>query len=582
MKRINRSPSTIMKLITGNPIALACTVCAIATLGDNRQLYAAQFTRITNNAATTFLSASYSLNWADLNRDGLPDLIVGNCHTTLNVYRNLGGGAFEQDTSSHLATVPNDSSSILLGDLFNSGKLDIYSVNLQHPLADTLIRCNLDETYETLPYLVESASGVGGAFLDYNRDGKLDVITINESGGPSALLYRNDGTNLTRIITTGLFTNRFAVIPEAQSIAVADYNNDGWPDLAITGKGIPGVQYYTNSNGRFAAAPQVSQSTSTGGVKMGIAAMDYDNDGFIDLAVAHYPGPTGLYRNLQGTNRFQQATLPGIGIESVSHTAIAWADVDNNGWPDLFVSGVWGTRNRLYYNNRGVFTIATNESNTVIGGKGNTMSFSLADINGDGFLDLYSATSSPNPYGAELQPNELYLNNGSTNRHGTTNGWVMFSLKGGASNRSAIGARVVISAHINGEVVTQHREVNQSAGWTSPNDMRLHFGLGDASTIQFAEIRWPSGVRQVLSLPVEMRQVHEIAEPAMLVQSDAMAGRFVLVGDPTKIYTVEATEDFAIWSAIGSASGGSIFADSNAANHGVRYYRASDATVAKR
>jgi hypothetical protein len=246
---------------------------------------------------------------------------------------------------------------------------------------------------------------------------------------------------------------------------------------------------------------------------MGVNLGDYDDDGRFDVLVTDYQKqPTTLYRNL-GKLRFQDVTVAtGAGTGSIP--LVTWGcglvDFDNDGQLELFTaaghlqdtvdqfdqSSTYKQRNVLLGRRDARFTDITDESGTGLQVAESSRGAVFGDLDNDGDIDVVIQN-------ARARPTLLI------NQTVQTNNWAMFKLVGAHSNRSAIGAVVRLTA--GGR--TQVDEVRSGRGYQSAEDLRLHFGLGQAKIVDRLEIRWPSGQSQALT-HVEPNTIHHIVEPA--------------------------------------------------------------------
>jgi len=302
----------------------------------------------------------------------------------------------------------------------------------------TVPHTNLDRRY-----VIETMSGGGVAFLDCGNNGDLDIAVVNDSsidrylagGDPMITLYREDGNEKALHFTdvtaaAGLTTKGWAT-----GIAVADYDNDGLPDIYVTGYGH-NVLYHNLGGCRFSDVT-AKAGVGGGGFSAGAAWADYDRDGFVDLYVARYvstdlrhlpdpqrtvyksvltelpgamPGETNLlYRN-RGDGTFEEvAAKAGVENTQKAHgMGICWGDFDGDGWPDLYVTND-GYRNFLFHNKRaGTFEDIGIYSGTAYGEMGQTfgnMACDFADLDHNGRLDLFVTRFAG-------QPASLYINEG--------------------------------------------------------------------------------------------------------------------------------------------------------------------------
>jgi hypothetical protein len=224
-----------------------------------------------------------------------------------------------------------------------------------------------------------------------------------------------------------------------------------------------------------------------------------------------------LFRN-DGNFTFVKRTADTVSKEYGRSFSSAWSDVDNDGDLDLFVTNAFGPavkRTNLFYLNNGSGTF-TKISNSVITADSSwSYGCAFGDYDNDGFEDLAVATCR---FGGTDMPDFLYHNNGNANK------WITIKLQGTVSNRSAIGAKVRVKAIINGNTVWQLREISAQNAYCSQNDIRAHFGLGNASSVDSVKIEWPSGILQY-STGLNTNQFITIIEsvPATSVQKNTAA-----------------------------------------------------------
>jgi hypothetical protein len=269
---------------------------------------------------------------------------------------------------------------------------------------------------------------------------------------------------------------------------------------------------------------------------VGCAWGDYDNDGWQDLFVTTVQGQVDtLYHNI-GEGSFEVVAGPPGGI-GYSTAGTAWGDYDNDGYLDLITVGT--DQYFLFRNKRdGTFERITTSPPNVAG---HHQSCAWADYDNDGFLDLFVANG--NAGGNERDA--LYRNEGNGNA------WLHVRLVGTASNRSAIGAKVRLRATIWGKTMWQMREIATGDGFSGQNDLRAHFGLGDATNVTTLRIEWPSGIVQELS-NVAANQILTLTEPAQLVPLGCR--EFQIRCWKGMRFEVEKSHDLQTWDSLGTVT----------------------------
>jgi len=273
---------------------------------------------------------------------------------------------------------------------------------------------------------------------------------------------------------------------------------------------------------------------------------DYDNDGFLDLFMANYPGVNGLHRNLSGQTFTNVAESAGLAQAMASWSG-AWGDYDNDGFQDLFVVN-WQRPNALFHNNGdGTFT-SVDIGSPIRDGFSHAYA-GWVDYDNDGSLDLFISNGFDAP-----DRNLLYHNNGNANH------WFKVKLAGTASNRSAIGRQGPRQGHAPRPDLLADAEISgnsSSSGWQG---LIAHFGLGDATIIDTVRIEWPSGAVQELR-GVAVKQVLTVVEPPRLgglaLQADGSV-RLNLIGAAGVAFRVEASSIYSTgrrWSPSQTARG---------------------------
>ena len=478
-------------------------------------------------------------------------------------------------TNGPVAAVLSDARGAAWGDYDNDGYLDLVLVNDTE--RNYLFHNNGAGSFAAVPnasVVSDIARSRGVTWVDYDNDGYLDLFRTAILGDEPRRLYHNnrDGT-LTRITQVDFLTvpGFFLGAPWG------DYNNDGRPDLflpnAIEEDGLPNYLYRNDGEGRFT---RVAAGMVDGNFNGDTAAWgDYDNDGDLDLFVAcsYAPGdvsrPNLFYRN-DGNDTFTSiASLPANDLENdggASH-GCNWGDYDNDGWLDLFVANRAGQNNFLYHNN-GDGTFSKVIGSIVVNDGGNSFGAAWGDYDNDGFLDLFVANNGPN---------FLYHNNGNDNH------WLKLRLIGTRSNRAAIGAKVRVQATINGKSFSQMREVPGGDGLSGQNSLHVHFGLGNATNVDLVRIEWPSGTVQELSHVAAQRFLTVTepgGEPRLAARHENGEVQLTLTGKQGSRYALETSTALTNWNSaaltvtVTNRSGAVTFPAPGATSEPRRFYRA--------
>jgi enediyne biosynthesis protein E4 len=486
------------------------------------------FTRITAGPIATSSGATGGA-WGDFNNDGWLDLFVSfNSGTTSILYTNNGSGNFAADTSAGISSGTGSSWGSAWGDYDNDGNLDLMG-SVYGAGNNYVFHNNGNDNFTRLtgdPIVTNGATGNNAIWADYDNDGFLDAFFA----GSTSLLFHNNGDGSFIRVTNSIITADAG----GQGCAWADYDNDGFPDLFVTRVNQPNKLYHNNRDGTFAKITNAPFSTDTA-ISQGCSWGDYDNDGNLDLVVCNVGAKNFLYHN-NGNGTFTKITNCPISTVIANSSGSAWADYDNDGYLDLFIA-VRGGNSLLFHNNGdGTFTQVVgvnpvNLSGIWIGG-------AWGDFNNDGFPDLF--------VGNEAGNNALYLNNGNTNN------WLTIQCFGRVSNRAAIDAKIRLKATIGGKTIWQLREISGGGGLASQNDLRVQFGLGDATNADIVRVEWPSGIVQELR-DIASRQFLTLKEPSRLkadVSADGSELHLTVAGGKGLLYSLESSTDLANWNFI--------------------------------
>lgn len=507
------------------------------------------FTKLVSGPAVTDSQPGVGVSWWDYDGDGWDDLIVANSSwnglTRNALYHNDGLGGFTRATNA-VSTMLLRSYNTLPADFDNDGNLDLFTVNPDATVDNCLFR-NLGggEFVRLSPrqagaIVDDNASTMDGVWLDYDADGWLDFFVSNSD--VNDFLYRGQPNGMFIKQSPSQVGDLYKLRGNQSFIACADYDNDGYPDLWVTGWPTNNALYHNEADGSFVRKSPPGMDEDAGGAA---AWVDYDNDGLLDLFVASDGWVNSLYRNLGQGSFTNVAAVAGLRTALNTWTS-TWGDYDNDGYLDAYLVN-WERDNRLYHNNGdGTFT-SVDVGSPVHDGKRDVMA-RWGDYNNDGFLDLAVAC------GNALK-SQLLLYRGNSNG----NHWLTIKLHGTKSNRNGIGAKVKVQATIRGRSVTQVREIS-SDGFAGSPILMAHFGLGDALKADQVWIQWPSGFLQEIK-DVAADQLRTIQElPVLSAQLREDGGLFLEVqSDPSQRCRLEGSPDLRQWTLVTVLPGGGTF-----------------------
>ena len=441
------------------------------------------FRDVTEKAGLAGIGFDNGVAVGDYDNDGYEDLFVGGVHGN-RLYHNNGNGTFTDVTAK---------------------------AGLNQP----------DAQYGPL-------WSVGGAWLDVNNDGLLDLFIVNYlawdggnepvcEAGPGRRdychpkfykptpnqLFLNNGDRTFRDVSTesGIRSHP----GKGMGVGVADFDLDGWMDIFVSNDKAYNSLFHNKGNGKFdEIAFEAGVALTENGQfisGMGVDSRDLNNDGLPDVVFVALDNETfPIFRNL-GKGRFADVTETS-GMARVSAPMAGYspsaADFDNDGWQDLFVtrghvqslgyaSRVQVEQPNTVFRNLGGFKFQplTAEAGLTVPPARRHRGSAVGDLNHDGRLDVVTSAISA--------PAEIWINDSPGSNH-----WVELQLEGTKSNRDGIGSRIKLIAG----GATQYTQVSFAAGYASSSAGPVHFGLGKSQAAESIEIRWPSGVVQ------ELKNVH--------------------------------------------------------------------------
>ena len=491
----------------------------------------------------------------DYDNDGWPDIFIVNGTTlegasgtkapTNHVYRNNHDGTFTDVTVKAGLEATGWGQGVCVGDYDNDGWDDLYVTYY----GKNRLYHNEHGVFKE----VAEQSGVAGsgkawgsgcAFVDYDRDGRLDLMVANyvdfdlataprpgeradcvwkgvpvmcgPRGLPPAknILYHNVGGGKFEDVTAKAHIDN-AAGHYSLSVSTLDYDDDGWPDIYVACDSTPSILYHNNHDGTFTDVAIVAGAAfnedGRAQAGMGSTIADFNGDRKLDIFRTNFSDDTStLYRN-NGNGTFDDVTFAaGLGL----HTQyLGWGtmffDFENDGWPDLLVVNghVYPEVDKqhlgsnfqepkiLYRNNgNGTFTDVSADAGPGITATTSARGLAIGDLWNNGQLSAVISNMNAHP--------SLLVNQAKSKNH-----WIALRTIGTKSNRDGIGARVTLSAGGRARV----DEVRSGSSYSSSSDMRVHFGLGQTDKIDFVEVRWPSGLQERFT-GLTIDSIHELKE----------------------------------------------------------------------
>jgi hypothetical protein len=497
----------------------------------------------------------------DFDQDGWLDIFLVNgwrleelapdAPPTCHLFKNNRDGTFTDVTARAGLQKSGWGQACCVGDYDNDGYDDLF---VTYYGQNSLFHNNGDGTFTD----VTAKAGLlqpktrwnsGCTFVDYDRDGHLDLFVANyidldlktaplpESGpctykgilvacGPPGLpggkniLYRNTGYGtFTDVSEKSGIWNTGGVY--GLGVCAADLDDDGWPDIYVANDSNAATLYQNQKDGTFVdVAIEAGAALSPDGkpqAGMGVSVGDYNHDGKLDIVKSNFAGDTAsLYKNLGGFAFEDETYQSGLGLNT---RYLMWGtglfDMDNDGWLDILIANghvypevnssrtdaPYAEPKYLYRNLRdGRFEDVTARAGTGMTAPVPARGCAFGDYDNDGDVDI--VVNCMNSLPQLLQCDSQVQRN-----------WIKIKTVGVKSNRTGIGARVRVVAKLvpSSELVAQVDEVRSGSGYYSQNDLRLHFGLDQATVVDSIEVRWPSGQIDVFK-NLEVNRLHVLRE----------------------------------------------------------------------
>jgi len=528
-------------------VSLWCLLFLVSASGSAQTIH---FNDITAQAGIHFThnNGAFGKKWLpetmgpgcafiDYDNDGYPDIILingadfpGHPHagaTTLKLYHNNHDGTFTDVTRRAGLAIPMYGFGVAVGDYDNDGFDDIFISALGQ---SHLFHNNGNGTFTDVTKLAgmwgPSEFSTSAAWVDYDRDGKLDLVVANyvqwtEQGDLYCTLdgahksyctpesYKGTSVRLWHNLGNGKFEDATQAAglgdPTSKSlgIAILDANGDGWPDILIANDTQPNKLYLNKKNGTFEERGVLAGigfgEDGVARAGMGVDAVDYDRSGRPSVLISNFANQmVSLYHN-EGNGLFvDEAPQSEVGRATLVTLGFGcfFFDYDNDGWPDIFVADghiedqIEKVQKRVSYAEPphlfrnmggGKFTEVTEKMGKSFASPKVARAAAYADIDNDGFLDVLLTT--------DAGPAYLFHNEGGTNHS------LRIKLVGTKSNRDGIGAVVRVNAGSD----KQWKMVRSGSSYLAQSELVLTFGLGAQIKADNIEIQWPSGQVDKLS-----------------------------------------------------------------------------------
>lgn len=493
--------------------------------------------------------------------EGFPKGEAPHCH----LFKNNRDGTFTDVTKgSGLEHRTGWGQACCVGDYDNDGKDDLF---VTYYGQNALYRNNGNGTFTDMTEksgLIQPGPktrwNTGCTFVDYDRDGHLDLFVANYvdlqladwplpkagpctykgilvacgppglPGGKNILYHNNGDGTFTDVSEKAGIWNTIGTY--GLSVAASDLNNNGWPDIYVANDSAAATLYENQKDGTFKdVAVESGAALSPSGLPqagMGVAIGDYNRDGTLDIVKTNFSGDTdSLYANL-GDGSFEDRTYPGgLGMNTrLLGWGVGFFDMDNDGWPDILMSNghvypevdksnadlTYAEHKYLYRNlHNGRFEDVTKKAGPGIMERAPARGCAFGDYDNDGVIDIAVNCVNTIP--------QLLRCDSTLNRN-----WIKIKLVGVKSNRSGIGSKVRVSARMSPDAkgpLVQVDELRSGGSYFSQNDLRMHFGLDQAKTVDSVEILWPSGQQDKLT-SLEPNRLYTVQEGGKILKAEQL------------------------------------------------------------
>lgn len=465
----------------------------------------------------------------------IPSLIKSGPQYWNRLFHNNGDGTFTEVTEKAGVRGIGYSMGVAAGDYDHDGFVDLYVTGVN---ANQLLHNNGNGTFTDVTAKSGTLGMVGGkkgwavaaGWIDYNNDGKLDLLVVNyldynlataascsvhkitsycspdDFDGLPNILYRNNGDGTFTDASVSSHIAQF--VGKGMGLAFADYDGDGRTDVFISNDTFPNFLLHNNADGTFSEqaldAGVAYRETGKTVAGMGADFRDLDNDGQADIIhTAMFGDSFPLYRNLGGGN-FEEVTGPSGVAVSTSHLtgwSIGAYDLDNDGYKDLFATDgaildnseevehrPYALPDLVLRNQHGLtFHDVSATAGPAVNRSLPHRGAAFGDLNNDGDIDVVVTALRSAP--------QVLLNRTNNSLPSPARAhWLLLRLVGVQDNRDGLGTRVKITTSQG----TQYNEATTAVGYNSSSDKRVHFGLGSATVVNRIDLWWPTGIHQVL------------------------------------------------------------------------------------